>query len=243
MTHPLAPLLELTDVAEAFDDARSAIGDALWNRPLRRRGAALATEVSLHSATASAALEGVEFDVEQVRTGAVVDPTVQGALRAAAELPGLVDVWPKAPRQALARLHLTAARGLCDADSLGQPRLDAAGAARLETLCELVVGDQEAPAALTAAVVHGELLALRPFPAANGLVARAAARLTMAARGLDPGLLICVDVGHAARAPEYVGASKTFATGTPDGLRSWLKHCAAALSAGADTAVRLAESQ
>ena len=37
--------------------------------------------------------------------GTVTDPIVQGALRVATELPGLVDTWQQAPRQVLARLH------------------------------------------------------------------------------------------------------------------------------------------
>jgi hypothetical protein len=43
-----------------------------------------------------------------------------------------------------------------------------------------------------------------------------------------------VDVGHRDREPEYVGAAGAFATGTPDGLRSWLRHYMAAVEAGAD---------
>ncbi|MGH8793384.1 MAG: oxidoreductase [Stackebrandtia sp.] len=234
MTHPLAPLLELADVAEALEGARDAVGKTLWNRRLRRHGAKAAAEVSLRCAASSAALEGTERSVEEIRSGTVVDPNVQGALRVGAELPALIDVWPKAPRQALARLHLAAARGLADEESLGRPRLAAAASARLEALCDLAAGDAAGvPATLTAAVVHGELLALRAFPTANGLVARAAARLELASRGLDPSLLIAVDVGHARRAPEYVGAAGAFATGTVDGLRSWLKHCAQALAEGA----------
>jgi hypothetical protein len=43
--------------------------------------------------------------------------------------------------------------------------------------------------------------------------------------GFDPRGLLAVDVGHREREPEYVGAAGAFATGTPDGLRSWLRHC------------------
>jgi hypothetical protein len=34
-----------------------------------------------------------------------------------------------------------------------------------------------------------------------------------------------------------VGASGAYATGTPDGVRSWLRHYAAAVTAGADQVV------
>ena len=78
------------------------------------------------------------------------------------------------------------------------------------------------PALLRAAVVHGELLALRPFAGPNGVVARAAARLTLIADGLDPRGLVAPEIGHLAREPEYVGTANAFSTGTPDGVRSWL---------------------
>ena len=86
---------------------------------------------------------------------------------------------------------------------------------------------------LLAAVVHGELLALAPFAGPSGVVARGAARLALIAGGLDPRGLLAVDVGHLERRPEYVGAAGAFATGTPDGVRSWLKHYAAAVTLAA----------
>lgn len=231
---PLAPLLELAEVADALEQSRAAVDRTLWHRTLRNNGATVATEVSLRSAVASAALDGAEFDVDDVRTGTVTDPVVQGALRVATELPGMVDTWQQAPRQVLARLHMLAARDLAEPDALGRPDVDADGSVRLATLCVLITSRTTLPAALVAAVVHGELLALRPFPTAAGIVARAAARLTLASRGLDPNLLIAIDVGHEVRSPEYVGASGAFTTGTPDGLRSWLKHYGQAMAYGAE---------
>ncbi|MGH3739513.1 MAG: hypothetical protein ACRDT6_28535, partial [Micromonosporaceae bacterium] len=105
--------------------------------------------------------------------------------------------------------------------------------ARLDALAKLVAGATSAPALLVAAVVHGELLAVRPFATANGVVARGAARLTLVERGLDPRALIVPEVGHLARQPEYVGAAGAYATGTPDGVRSWLRHYATAATLGA----------
>lgn len=236
---PLDPLLELSEVADSLEQARAAVDRTLWHRALRNHGPDVATEVSLRCAVASATLEGVEYDLDEVRAGTVTDPIVQGALRVATELPGLVDVWPKSPRQALARLHLLAARDIAAPDELGRPCLDAAGSQRLAALCDLVTSGSTLPAALVAAVVHGELLALRPFPHAGGIVARAAARLTLAARGLDPRLLIAIDNGHLRRGPEYTGGSLAFATGTPDGLRSWLKHYGQALTRGAETTTNI----
>jgi hypothetical protein len=108
------------------------------------------------------------------------------------------------------------------------------GGPRLAALAELVAGGTRAPAVIVAAVVHGELLTLAPFGSADGLVARAAARLTLISRGLDRKAVSVPEVGHLARQPEYVGAANAYATGTPDGVRAWLRHCCAAVTLGAE---------
>lgn len=236
---PLAPLLELRDVAPALAAARAATDEALRHRALRRSGGPLAAEVGLRAAVASAALEGRPYEVDDVRTGTVTDPLVQGALRVNAALPGLVDIWTTTPRQVLAKLHLLAARDLVAEDALGRP---SAEFERLELLCGLIARPAGEPALLRACVVHGELLAARPFPGANGVVARAAARLTLMAEGFDPRGLIAPDLGHLAREPEYVGAAMAFSTGTADGLRAWLRHCATAVELAATELVTLADT-
>jgi hypothetical protein len=236
---PLAPLLHLADVRSALDGARDRVDAALRHRALRRHGGQVAAEVGLHAAVASAALEGHSYDVADVRSGTITDPVVQGALRVAEGLGPLVDVWPRAPRQVLAKLHVLAARGVVPADELG--RLTS-GAERIDALAALVAGNDRTPPLLLAAIVHAELLTLRPFAGPAGVVARAAARLTLIGRGLDPRGLVAVEVGHAAREPEYVGSSGAYATGTPDGVRSWLRHYAAAVSAGADEMTRIGDS-
>ena len=244
MTSPLQPLLTLTDVADRLAGARTAVDTALRHPALRRRGGPLAAEVGLRSAVASAALEGHPHDLEDVRAGTVTDPVVQGALRVSAGLDGLASRWSAAPRQVLARLHLLAARGCPGVPeaALGRPDLTPAAGARLDALCGLLATpDPATPALLRAAVVQGELLALRPFAGPNGVVARAAARLTLIADGLDPRGLLAPEVGHLAREPEYVGAANAFSTGTPDGLRSWLAHCTAAVEVAAATLTELAD--
>jgi len=241
----LGPLLDLPDVMPALTAARKAVDAALSHRALRRSGGPLAGEVGLRSAVASAELEGHGYGLEDVRAGTITDPVVQGALRVSAALDGLAVRWLATPRQVLARLHVLAARGCAGVDeqSLGRPVASPEVAARLDALCELLVTPGGGvPALLRAAVVHGELLALRPFAGPSGVVARAAARLTLIAEGLDPRGLIAPEVGHIAREPEYVGSANAYSTGTPDGVRSWLKHCAAATEAAAATLVALADA-
>jgi hypothetical protein len=234
MTAALTPLLALPDVAPSLAAARSAVDAAL-----RVARPDLATEVGLRAAVASAALEGHPYEVEEVRAGTITDPVVQGCLRVGAELVALARRWRVAPRQVLARLHVLAARGTVTDDRLGRPTV---AGRRLDLLCELVttpVG--EVPSLLRAAVVHGELLALRPFPGPSGVIARAAARLTLMADGLDPAGLIAPELGHQAREPEYVGSANAFATGTADGVRSWLRHTAMAVEVGAAELSMLAD--
>ncbi|WP_344306689.1 oxidoreductase [Fodinicola feengrottensis] len=231
MTDVLMPLMDLTGVAEAAEQAREEIDRLLAHNRLRRNSAPVSAEAALRGAHASAALEGAAYDLEAVRAGAVTNTVVQGALRVSGALGSLVDTWAVAPRQVLARLHLLAARDTVEESRLGRP--DFEEPARLDALMDLLTGPTEVPAVIVSAVVQGELLAMKPFPGPNGLVARAAGRLVLVQRGLDPKAVSVPDAGHFAREPEYRGAAATYATGTADGVRAWLRHCCAAIAAGA----------
>ena len=240
VTDPLAGLLDLPDCRAAFNDARVAVDDAMRHAALRRSGGPVAAEVGLRTAVASAALDGHGYELDAVRAGTVTDPVVQGALRVSGALDGLRGTWSRAPRQVLARLHVLAARDAVPADALGRPTTDPAVATRLDALAA-VITTTTAPAMVVAAVVHGELLALSPFAGPSGVVARGAARLALISGGLDPRGLLAMDVGHLEREPEYRGAAGAFATGTRDGVRSWLKHYAAAVTIAAAVLTEVAD--
>ncbi len=240
-TDPLAPLVELPGVANAVERAREALV-GVHNHPVNRRGWAVsAAEASLRAARASAALDGAPLDA------AATDPVLAGAVRVAEESGRLVAVWRRSPLQALARLHVVAAADLVPAerrgDELGRPVTSAGVAARLSLLADLVTGGTSVPAPVLVAVVHGELLALAPFPSANGVVARGAARLAAVAAGLDPKGLAVPEVGHLRRAAEYRTAAAGFAGGTRDGLAAWLLHCCAQWEAGAREGRSIADSR
>jgi hypothetical protein len=113
---------------------------------------------------------------------------------------------------------------------------------RLATLGQLVAGGTTAPAVVRAAIVHGELLSLAAFPAATGIVARAAARLTIVAAGLDPQAVTVTEVGHLAAAAEYKAALRAYTTGTPDGVGRWILHCCAATQHGAQEGLAICEA-
>src|SRR5215207_8919114 len=214
MMDPLAPLLNLSDIADAVKGARAAVDGAYRHPALRRKGGPVAAEISLRCAVASASLLSGGYQLELVRSGTVLDPVLQGSLRVAESLPALAGRWENAPRQVFARLHVLAATGLLPADALGRP------SASLDRVCSYIV-ERSGDPLIRAAVVHGELLALNAFAAVNGIVARAAARLTLVTSGLDPRGLVASEETHLEREPEYVGAAGAFATGTPDGIRSW----------------------
>jgi hypothetical protein len=238
---PLAPLLDLPDVADAAAAARDAIDRLLGHRALRRTSGPVSAESVLRGARASAALEGADYGLDEVRAGTVTDPIVQGALRVGSGLGPLAETWERAPRQVLAKLHLLAAAGTVDDTALGRPAADPQLSDRLDGLAALVAGGTSVPAVIVAAVVHGELLAMAPFAGPNGVVARAASRLTLISRGLDRKAVSVPESGHLARQPEYVGAAHAYATGTPDGVRAWLKHCCAAVVLGADEGLLICE--
>lgn len=218
----------------AIARARAATDRAYRLPGLRRGGGRVAAEVSLRAAVASAALAGSRHDLADVRAGTVTDPVLQGALRCAEALPGLVDRWRTAPRQVLARLHLLAARDVVPESQLGRP-VPGTPTERLDALIEVVLRAGDAPGLLRASVVHGELLALRPFAGPYDVVARAAARLELMASGFDPRGLLPVEQSQVDREPEYVGSAGAFATGTRDGVRAWLRHCALATELAAQT--------
>lgn len=209
---PLSPLLSLPGVTAAVENARRAVDRLLTHDAMRRHATSVAVEAGLRCARASAALEGVDVPLAVLRAEAPDDPVVQGALRIAAELRPLVETWEHAPLQALARMHTLAAAGLADDDALGRPRSGREVSTRLTTLVE-VLATTSVPAVLAAGVVHGELLALRPFDAANGVVARAAARVVLVARGLDPRAVSAPDVGCARDRQAYAATADKFGAG------------------------------
>ncbi|GAA4239411.1 oxidoreductase [Actinomadura meridiana] len=221
----------------------------LGHRILRRRSAEVSTESALRGARASAVLDGATVTLDALRTTEnPSDPVVQGSLRVSAELGTLTETWRNAPRQALARLHALAAANAVDSTDLGRLRTGAdalspsEAAARLDVLSTLLTEPTKAPALVVAAIVHGELLTVRPFGWGDGLVARAAQRLTLIARGLDPKSLVAPEVGHLELADEYGEALSAYSSGTAEGVAQWIAHCSAAVAAAARDSQAICEA-
>lgn len=247
----LAEVAALPGVAAAVDEARAAVDALRGHRVLRRSAEKVSAESALRGARASAALEGADLPLDVVRRTvragghlpAAEDAVVQGALRVAAEVGTLQETWRRAPMQALARLHSLAAAGLTGPDELGRPRPEPAVTGRLSALADLLTSPTAAPALVMAAVVHGELLGIRAFEHGNGLVARAAERLVLVTRGLDPAAVSAPEVGHCELGRGvYAEAATGYAAGGPDGVAAWVVHCAQAVVLGAREGVAVCES-
>ncbi|WJV47171.1 oxidoreductase [Streptomyces flavofungini] len=259
---PLAALGELPGVADSVDSVRKAVDRVYGHRIMRRRSNEVTAEAALRGARGSAALSGAEWALEEVRRrtdfSGEGDARVMGAaLRLTAEAGQLLSIWRQSPMRVLARLHLVAA---AEADeAAGRPRL--AGepvdeplielelpdadevAGRLEGLSQLIIAGGSAPALVTAAVVHGELAALRPFGSCNGLVARAAERIVLVGSGLDPKSICPAEAGHAelGRAA-YMGALEAYVSGTPEGVAAWIVHCGKAVELGVRESTAVCEA-
>jgi hypothetical protein len=259
---PLAALGGLPGVAESVESVRKAVDRVYGHRIMRRRSPEITSEAALRGARGSAALSGADWALEEVRRrtdfGGDDEARVMGAaLRLTAEAGQLLSIWRQSPLRVLARLHLVAAAS--DDDRVGRPRqagedvdeplveLPLPGAAevsgRLEGLADLIIQGSSAPALVTAAVVHGELLALRPFTSHNGLVARTAERIVLIGSGLDPKAICPAEVGHAelGRAA-YLAALDGYVSGTPEGMAVWIAHCGRAVELGARESTAVCEA-
>lgn len=266
-TDPLAALGILPGVPEAVDAVRRAADKVYGHRVMRRRSDEVAAEAALRGARGSASLAGADWPLEELRRRSDFSAdeqarTVGAALRLTAEAGQLLAVWRRSPMQALARLHLVAASGAAPDPTVGRPRLAGepvdeplVGAAeldlpkppevtaRLDGLTALLLAGTSAPALVVAAVVHGELLSLRPFGSFNGPVARAAERIVLVGTGLDPRSICPAEVGHAELGPAaYLTALEGYASGTAEGMAEWIAHCGRALELGVRESVAVCEA-
>ena len=235
-TDPLASVAALPGVAEAVDAARAAMDGLLREPALRRQRGEVRAAARLRSAWASAQLAGADLSWEGFAPpfGDDADGRIaHAALQAAAEVGGLADTWKRAPLQALARLHTVAMTGQMPDAELGRPRSDAGVSERLTTLAE-VATVSESSGVVVAGIVHAELMTLQPFESGGDVVARAASRVVLVARGVDPDALTVPEMGLLELGTDaYRDALEAFAGGAPTGLAKWLMFHSASVQRGA----------
>ena len=221
---PLAWLTGLEGVPSAFAATRDGIDVLLRDRGLRRTSPEQTAESLLRGARASAVLAGSTSSLGDVRAGAG-DEVAAGAVRVSTELLSLVPVIGRSPLQAFARLHVVAG-------GFGQPG-SAEGAERLRALSSTLLATS-APALVVAALVHADLAAGTPFGTHDGIVARAAERLVMVARGVDPASVVVPEAGHLALRAEYESNLRGYRDGGRAGVHSWLLYAAEAQTKGSE---------
>lgn len=242
---PLAGIPLTDETSTLLSSTRDEIDAVLWDRGIRTKAAEVAAASAMRGARDSAAIDGADT--------AVVDDSPMGRILGNAQVltarvPALVDTWSTAPLQVLAELHAIAAQGFTSDEERGRPRtgdevrdplnmgvLPPANviSPRMTSLAT-VITTSTSPALLIAAIVHGELSALRPFEIGSGLVARASVRLVMASKGIDPSLFTIPEHGmFELGRPAYVNAIREYSTGTVEGVNSYVTWFATALAMGA----------
>jgi hypothetical protein len=231
---PFPAVAALSGVGVAAAHARDAIDVLLRQPAVRSNAARVAAESAVRGARWSAELDGADGDD-------LTDPVVQGALRATAEVPSLAGVWSRAPGQALARIHLLAAKDRAHRVTLGRPR-DGIDVARFDQLLRLAVVATAAPSVVVAALVHGELATIAPFGIADGITARVAERVVLVARGVDTRAVSVPEAGHAELARAYAPLLEAYAEGTPEGVGAWVRHCCEAYARGAEEGIAICRS-
>jgi hypothetical protein len=228
---PLAWLTELEGVPSGLAAARDGVDAMLRDRGLRQTSPEQTAESLLRGAHASAVLEGSASSLEQVRDGDA-DEIAQAALRVSTGVLALVPVIAGSPLQAFARLHALAGKGVVDEDQLGRP-VGAEAAERLNGLAGTMLATT-VPAMLVAALVHAELATVAPFASHNGIVARAAERLVLVSRGVDPASVVVPEAGHLALRAAYESNLRGYAVGGQNGMHAWLLYAPQAYSAGTE---------
>ena len=267
----ISSLTGLPGVADKAEAVREACTRLRFHEALRRRIPEAAAESRVRGAAASAELGGAQLPVDTVReliSGARPWPEnpdpgvadVRAAVQATAESERVVGLVRTAPLQALARLHVAGFGQVIDAAALGRPRIgdetceefaDAGPApsadivaARLAGLTGLVraAATGQVPGLIVAALVHAEIVAVRPFVYGNGIVARAMERALIQATGLDPTGVAVPEMGHLSqRTHVYGGALAGYAQGSAEGVALWLGHAADAMLAGVAEGMRICD--
>lgn len=243
---PLAELATDPATAEILSAARAEIDALLWRRDVRSNAVEVAASSAERGARDSAAIDGADLAVvDDSPMGRVLD----ASMRLTSAVPGQVEVFATSPLQALAHLHALTATGFVPDDELGRPRAGdraddplnlgvvppaAAASDRLSLLARTLTTPTEAPALLVAAIAHAELAVVRPFTWGSDLVARAAVRLVIAGRGVDPSLFSIPEHGMFEMGrPAYVRALQGYAAGTREGVLAFIGWHGTACAMGA----------
>lgn len=202
--------------------------------------------------------EGTWLDAMRSGTDALVDEDADAEIQALEYLgvqaalasDDLVESLLTGPSETLAELHRRSTRGLLDDEHAGTPRRseqavhDGANGRIIYYPSEpkdivretsllagwLVSAAAREHALIVSGVLQYELLRIHPYEAANGRVARTAARLVLRARGLDPDGLAAAEVALSADPIGYY--DEVARTARRRDLSPWLERWGEAVAAG-----------
>ncbi|WP_254052149.1 oxidoreductase [Aeromicrobium sp. A1-2] len=232
MSDPFISAALLEGIPSAYAGTRDGIDSMLRDRGLRRSTPDDTARSLLLGAAATATLEGSAYDVETLAGGGG-DELARAAVRLSTELLGLLPVWNHSPVQALARMHAIAAAGSVEDIDLGRP-VDPAGVSRLTALAAMLGEPTAAPGLVVAALVHAEIAAAGAFATHNAVVGRAAERLVLVSKGVDPASVTVPEAGHAAEPDGYRSALAAYAGGDMTGVHQWLMYASLAFTRAAE---------
>lgn len=232
MSDPFISAASLEGIPSTFAGTRDGIDGILRDRGLRRSTPDDTARALLLGAAATASLEGSTFEVDELAGGGG-DTVARGAVRLSTGLLGLLPVWKRSPVQALARIHALAAAGSVDDADLGRP-VNPDGVARLTELAWMLGQTTQAPGLVVAALVHAEITSAAAFATHNAIVGRAAERLVLVAKGVDPASVLVPEAGHAAEPDGYRSALAAYGSGRPTGVHQWLMYSSQAFTRAAE---------
>ncbi|REK73437.1 oxidoreductase [Aeromicrobium endophyticum] len=232
VSDPFISAALLEGIPSTYAGTRDGIDSILRDRGLRRSTPEDTARSLLLGAAATASLEGSEYDADTLAAGGG-DAVARGAVRLSTELLGLLPTWNRSPVQALARIHALAASGSADDADLGRP-VNPDGVARLTELAWMLGQPTEAPGLVVAALVNAEITAAGAFSSHNGVIGRAAERLVLLAKGVDPASVLVPEAGHAAEPAGYRSALEAYAGGQPTGVHQWLMYASQAFTRAAE---------
>lgn len=256
-TDSLLQLAAHDDIAQVCDDTRQAIDQLMWNRTLRNKDDDFLTFLRRSAGYASAAIDGAAMPDDPAREpdNSAMGLVAQHGLLVTAMADTLGNSFKHSPAQVWARLHSL----ISTQDDRGTPRasddvqdplrlgnIPSAPQARerMRHLGEQLITSQ-APAVLLSAIAHAEICVTQPFSYGSHLIARASARLVLAARELDVKGVTAPEIGwYLQGRPSYVTALKQYQTGTIEGVTAFVQwHCDGILKGINATEQALANAQ
>ena len=226
-------------IAQICEETRSAVDALMWNRTLRNKDDDFITFLRRSAGYASAAIDGAAMpdDPSREPDNSAMGIVAQHGLLVTAMADTLGSAFKKSPAQVWARLHSLISteqdRGTPRAtddvvDPLRLGNIPGANEARerMRHLGEQIITSQ-APAVLLSAIAHAEICVTQPFAYGSHMIARASARMTLAARGLDEKGVTAPEIGwYLLGRPSYVAALKEYQSGTLDGVSAFVQwHC------------------